>query len=179
MVALESDVDRRACSVEGPLGDRRRRLEAPSTELVVDRRSVRERTDPVEQAWHLEDVGHHIVCSWVTDLIVGPRTLEEVDQAGVVDRGDRVDPPLGGLDHREPVVAGERVTDGVRPTRMLERRLQPGRLDLGQRRVVAMTVRGDDPHVQSTPARRSASVRNGSTTTAASAISMAVCELDR
>ncbi len=68
----------------------------------------------------------------------------------------------------------------IGPTRMFERRLQPRRLDLGERRMAAMAVGRDDPHrsehAGAAQCVRSASVRRR---TAASATSMAVCVLER
>jgi hypothetical protein len=143
---VERDVDGRAGGVEGALGDRRRRLEAPAAEFVIDQRIGRERSDAVEESGHGEHVRHDVVGAGMADLVVTPGAAQEVDESRIVDRRDRCGPPVVGLDEFEPLVGGERVVDRIRSTGVLERRLQPRRLDLGQRSVTAMAVGRDDAH---------------------------------
>ncbi len=158
------------------LRDRRRGLEAPAAEFVIDDRPLGKPTDTVDQTRHGEDVRDDVVRAGMTDLVVVPGAFEESHETWIVDRLDRCGLPVRRLGQREPVVAGQRVVDGVGSARVLEWRLQPRRLDLGERRVTAMTVGSDHEHRRThdqwtTPARRSASVRCGSTNTAASASS--------
>lgn len=107
----------------------------------------------------------------MSTLIVGPRPFEERDEAGIVHRFDLVAPPAVRLGELEATIGRECVMDGIRTTRVLERWLQPRGLELGLWSVTAMTVGGDDVDrfdQVTTPARRSASSRCGSTSTEAS-----------
>jgi hypothetical protein len=73
-------------------------------------------------------------------LILGPRSSKELDESWIVDRSDRVGPPLVGLGDVESVVRCERVVYGIGSARMLERWLQTRRLDLGERRMTTVAI---------------------------------------
>ncbi len=142
----QRDVDRRASSTVRALRDGCRGLETPPAELVIDGGPFGERTDAVDEAGHGEHVRHDIVGSGMTHLVLGPRAFEEPHQPGIVDRLDRGGVPGVGLDQFETIIGSERLADRVRSTRVLERRLQPGRLDLGERSVPTMSIGGDHQH---------------------------------
>ena len=122
----QRDVDRRSSGTVRPLGDGCRGLEAPAAEFVIDGRPLGKRTNAVDEPGHGEHVGHDVVGSGMTHLVLGPRAFEEAHQPGIVHRLDRRGRPRVGLDQFEPVVGSQRVADRVGSTRVFERWLQPG-----------------------------------------------------
>ncbi len=98
------------------------------------------------QARHREHVGYDVVGRALLALVLRPRGREEPHQTGIVHRLDRRDPPLGGLVDREAAVGLQRRPDHLGPARLLERRLEPRRLDLPLWVVQAVPLRCERAH---------------------------------
>ncbi len=79
-------------------------------------------------------------------LVFEPRPRQEIDQAGIVDRLDRLGAPLVGGDELEGPICGEGRPDDLGPSGMLEGLLQGTVLEfeLGMMRTMSQCV--DDLH---------------------------------
>ena len=125
---------------------RRRGLEAPPAEAGPDRRRLDERSHPGPQTGQREHVRHHVVDRPDVALVLVPGRRQEAHQPGVVDGLDRPGAGRSRLGDHEPVVGSQRGPDDVGPAGVLERRLEPRRLQLVLGVVQPLALGGEDPH---------------------------------
>ncbi len=143
----EGDVDRRAGSPIGALGDRRRRLVAPPPEARRhSQRLANAIAHPRPQTGHGEHVGDDVVGRADLVLVLRPRRGEETHEAGIVDRLDRRRPPLRRLGDVEAAVVEQCRQDQLGALRVLERCLERRRLQFTLGVVQTMQRRREGAH---------------------------------
>ena len=95
--------------------------------------------DPFHQPRHSEEIGHHVMSTRVSRLIVSPGVRQEPHETGIVHGLDRRCPPPIGLPNLVCCIGGEHLVDRVGAARVFEGVLEPRRLDFGERSVLPLT----------------------------------------